>query len=80
MNIKLKVNIDLPKLKIRNGDILTIEADNDGTPLHPFWRKRLHQAEIDKGVEVVVEKPIEKSIEQKSLEQKAVEDNKKRSK
>lgn len=56
--ITIKVLKDLPDY--RAGQEVKVDA-MDGVPLLKFWRDRLHDAEIDRCVEVVTQTPKSKS-------------------
>lgn len=49
--ISIRVNHGLADY--RPGEIVEVEAHDDGTPVQNFWRRRLRDAVIDKSCEVV---------------------------
>jgi hypothetical protein len=63
--MKLRLKINLPVGGHNAGDIIEVDADEKGTPLEQFWRRRLTDAAIDNCVEIVIAKtePTKKGAE-----------------
>lgn len=64
--IKLKLNAKFHGKQV--GDIISIEADEDGVPFNRFWRRRLADAMIDNCVEIVKEEKESKETKTKKGE------------
>lgn len=56
--VKIKLNTSLRGKK--QGDIIELEADNKGTILDSYWRKRLQDAKIDNCIEIITKKGSKK--------------------
>ena len=54
MERKIQINGTIPGYP--KGSIVTVECDNEGTPLDFFWRRQLKHASIDNCCEFVEEK------------------------
>ena len=61
--LKFKLNKCIPYKGVKHAanDIVTLECDDNGTPKTSFWRRRLKDARIDNGIELV--KPKSKKTE-----------------
>lgn len=53
-----RLKIKLPIGSHRPGDTVNIRYDKNGTPLSPFWRRKLKDAKTDGCVEKVAETKI----------------------
>lgn len=54
--IRIKVNKRLGR-QAEAGTVVEVAADQHGTPLDQFWRRRLRDAQRDHCCEVVIERP-----------------------
>jgi len=68
-HIQINVKKNLGKFKV--GDIITVPTDEAGTPLDPFWRRRLKDAAIDGCCEIA--KPAAKQEVTKVVSRKTEE-------
>ncbi len=58
---KLKINSNFIS-GFKEGDVVDIQVDSDDTPIDPFWRKRLKDAQVDKCCEFVEVKKLKKEV------------------
>lgn len=62
--IRIKVNAgSLPNF--RQGEVVVVPSDDEGTPLDQYWRRRLKDAKVDNCCEVVTESEPEQEREPK---------------
>jgi hypothetical protein len=52
-NKAIKLKLNAPLRDLRNGSIVTVRTDENGTPLDRYWRNRLKDAELDDCVEII---------------------------
>lgn len=58
--IKIKVNTNLGEIEA--GSVIEVLADESGTPLEKYWRRRLKDAEVDNCCELVKPKVKGKKV------------------
>ena len=69
--IQIKALKDLGSVSA--GKIIKTLADDNGTPLSSFWRKRLKDAEIDNCCEIVTDKANKKPRSKKAEVKKSTD-------
>ncbi len=55
--MKIKILIKNPMLNHKANDVIIVDADENGTPLDYFWRRRLSEAKIDNCCEIINSTP-----------------------
>lgn len=53
MSKKIVIQVNFNCGRIKKGERITIDADENGIPLNKFWRRRLSDSAIDQCIEVI---------------------------
>lgn len=64
--IEIAIKLDMAPYKA--GEIVPVLADDAGTPIDQFWRRRLKDAAVDKCCEIVKDMPAKPAKRQKPTE------------
>jgi hypothetical protein len=62
MSKTMRLKLNAPLRGLPAGTIKTIQADKNGIPLDPYWRRRLIDSKIDGCVEIVKETKKAKKV------------------